>query len=246
VPSLRERQRLLQLAILAEEHLVPPLSRAEFPRLALYRHAYRARLAEALRTNFPVLARVMGDAAFGRMANDYARARPSRRYSIRWHGDGLAAFLGDGPLADLARMEWALGTAFDAPDAQAIDAHFMARVPVEAWAEMPVALHPSARLVAMEWSVESQWQSIRDDPGAQTAAPRREGHVLLAWRKGLEAHWRIASIEEGRALRALHAGGSLLHACEAMADSAEAARVGEWFAGWVAQGMLSVCAPPSR
>ena len=237
MPLLREQQRVLQLAILAEERFAPQLARPEAPRLAVYRHAYRARLAGALRANYPALAKRLGDTEFERVAAEYARAHPSRHFSIRWHGAHLAAFLGEGPLADLARMEWALGVAFDAPDASALDAAFLAEVPLHEWASLPLALHPSVSVLAMEWAVEGQWQALRQEGTAALAAPERHGHALVAWRKSLDAHWRIATRAEGRALLALGAGGTLQHACEAVGER-HAGSTGAWFAGWVREGML--------
>ncbi|HXZ48069.1 MAG TPA: DNA-binding domain-containing protein [Usitatibacter sp.] len=244
MPSLREQQRLLQLAILAEERFAPQLAREESPRLGVYRHGYRARLAGALRENYPALARAMGDEEFERVANDYARAHPSRHYSIRWHGHALAAFLAEGALADLARMEWALGIAFDAHDATSADAHWLARVPVDRWGELPLGLHPSVSVVPMRWAVEAGWQALRESEAGDVPPPREHPHVLLVWRKALEAHWRIATDAEGRALLGLRAGGTLQRACEASGE--EAGRVGEWFAGWVREGMLVLPATHAR
>ena len=95
MPSLRDQQAMLQGAILAPEENAPILSRLHSPRIAVYRHGYRARLAGALRQNDPALARVMGDEAFETIAGEYARAFPSRTFSIRWHGADLYRFLDD-------------------------------------------------------------------------------------------------------------------------------------------------------
>ena len=238
MPSLRDQQELLQAAILAVEENAPIVSRQRSPRLAIYRHAYRARLAGALALNYPVLARVLGDAAFERLAEDYARAVPSRHFSIRWHGAELYRFLTDPALVDLARMEWALGTAFDAADAGPLDAGSLARIPVAEWPGLRLALHPSVSVLAMQWAVEAQWESMRaEDAHAAPAAPQAHAHALLVWRKDLQAHWRIASAAEGAALLALGARGTLQETCEALGED-DAPAVGAWFAGWIAEGML--------
>ncbi|WP_163367521.1 HvfC/BufC N-terminal domain-containing protein, partial [Klebsiella aerogenes] len=83
------------------------------PGLQVYRHAYRARLAEALADNYTVLARALGDEAFDALAQAYLAAHPSRHPSIRWFGAALADFMavaGDElvphpGLVDLARMD---------------------------------------------------------------------------------------------------------------------------------------------
>src|SRR5689334_22511223 len=96
--SLAEEQRLLQRAIAGEGRRVPAL--APHARLEVYRHAYGARLARALRSNYPALAKALGDEEFERVARAYVRACPSSHYSIRWHGAGLADRM-SGALADL-------------------------------------------------------------------------------------------------------------------------------------------------
>jgi hypothetical protein len=180
---------------------------------------------------------MMGD-EFRELAAGYARAHPSRHFSIRWHGHALAEYLQAGPRADLARMEWAIAEAFDAPDAAVLDAERLAGVPVEGWADLPLALHPSAQVLALQWAVEGAWEKLRHDGGVDRPDIERRPHALIVWRKRLDAHWRSAGADEARALLALDAGGSLQHACEAVGGEG-AEQVGVWFAGWLREGMLT-------
>ena len=237
MPSLREAQRALQRAIVAES--APPAAGDDAARLAIYRHAWRARLASALRANYPALARALGDERFERVANDYARSHPSRHYSIRWHGEWLAGTFSDGRLADLARMEWALDAAFDAADARVADEAFLGRVPVERWDDLSLAPHHSVSVLRLTWDVEPHWRALRAGEAAPARAPRRHPHTMLAWRKGLDACWRTCSWHEARALLALRAHRTLRSLCR-RAGEARARRVGEWFAGWVREGLLAV------
>ena len=78
----------------------------------LYVQAYRARLAAALRDNFPVLHRALGDDAFATLVQTYIDCHPSPFRSIRWFGHALADFLAGAverlphpALVDLARMD---------------------------------------------------------------------------------------------------------------------------------------------
>jgi hypothetical protein len=102
--------------------------------LAVYLQAYRARLTAALRDNYPVLQRALGDDAFDLLARAYLDEHPSHFRSIRWFGDSLAEFLAAAPehlphpaLVDLARMDWAMRTAFDAADATLLGVGELAR-----------------------------------------------------------------------------------------------------------------------
>jgi hypothetical protein len=220
MPSLRETQEQLRDAVLRHDASTDV-------GVEIYRYAYGARLTEALRSNYPVLARRLGPEAFGRLARRCIEQYPSRDYNIRWFGSRLWQLL-DGAYVDLARMEWALGMAFDARDVQPLAWEALRSMPLHAWAELPIALHPATQVLAMSWTAEKIWEDTGD--------ARRHEHTLLVWRKGLQAHWRSASPLEGAALRALRLGNLSLACCAV--PEAEIEQVGAWFAGWVSDGML--------
>ena len=242
MPSLRDEQLALQAAILAADAAASSSSVREPSGIAVYRNAYRARLAGALRLNYPVLAELLGESEFRCVADGYARDFPSHHYSIRGHGSELWRKFG-GALADLARMEWALGSAFDAPDVPPIEASFLEAISIDEWAALRLAAHPSVVVLSMSWAIEAQWEAVRAGDGHARAEPAEHAHALLVWRKNLQSHWRIASLQEGRALRNLHGGGTLQHACDALTD-ADAEAIGGWFAGWVREGMLVAGSEP--
>ena len=131
--QLRELQRELQRDLLGEPSTIgsaivdaPPLS--VDARLGIYRHAYRARLTEALDDIYPILHKILGDETYASMAELFIEAHPSVHRSIRWYGGELADFLAGQPpfaeqpvFAEIARFEWTLSEVFDAPDAVPFD-----------------------------------------------------------------------------------------------------------------------------
>lgn len=221
--SLRDRQ--LRMC----RNVVSPRRLADAG-MDVYRHAYGARLAGALAANYPVLAKRCGEGEFSRLARLYIARHPSAHYNVRWYGARFWRLLG-GSYADLARMEWALGLAFDARDARPLSWESLQAFPTESWAELPIALHPSTHVLHMSWSAEKLWQ------GADEQQPRV--HDLFVWRRNLQAHWRIPGEDEAAALRALRQLGTLQRTCEALPE-ASAAQAGAWFAGWVQEGMLTL------
>ena len=233
MPSLRDSYAALQAAILAPEN---PAWSGDPVRLGVYRNAYWSRLAGVLRVNYPVLAKMFEEDEFDSLAYEYATQYPSKSYSIRWHGRYLDRVIEDPGLAELARMEWALGTAFDAADARRVDMAYLQQHSVEAWSELPLGLHPSVQVLDMAYNIEAQWEAVKRDEAPGPFQPK--AHALLVWRKELQAHWRIASVEEGAALRALAKEGTLQAACEAVPEEV-AGEVGTWFAIWVQEGMLA-------
>lgn len=221
------------------------------PRLAIYRHAFRARLTAALRENYPVLHQVLGDETFDEVALGFIAAHPSRQPSIRWFGNELPAHLqvlADADqlphpaLADLARMEWALGTAFDAADAAPLSVEQLLAVAPEAWPELRFSAHPSLRLIALDWAIEPLWRALSDNPEAETAAPEAQPHHLLVWRQSDQTQWRSVEPFEANLLQAALAGESFAELCErAAATQGEqaAATVAGYLRVWVEAGLLT-------
>ncbi len=201
--SLAQQQRQLRAAIV-DAAPAPGLLRGREPRLRIYQHAYAARLLGALRDNYGVLPRAMGDEAFDALALAYLRAHPSREPSIRWFGDCLAQFMAarddlvpHPALTDLARMEWALRTAFDAADAAPLSADTLAQLPAPDWPALVLRLHPSVQLLAMGWCIEPAWRALQTggDDEPKLPEPQPGAHTLLVWRPGLETRWRSAASE---------------------------------------------------
>lgn len=226
--------------------------------LGIYRHAYAARLVEALRDNYEVLARAMGDAAFDALARAYVAQHPSRLPSIRWYGDGLADFMdhhadlvAHPAFADLARMDWALRSAFDAPDAEPLQREQLAALRAEDWPTLRLSLHPSVRIVALHWSVEAAWHVLRAHADGESGAepelptPTELPHDLLAWRPALETRWRSLVDAESHLLRLLAKGCDFATLCDAATqhttagdDGVAATRLVTLLGQWLAEGLI--------
>ena len=76
--TLAQQQQQLRAAIVDAAPHDGLLRRGREPLLCIYQHAYSARLLGALRDNYGVLPRAMGDEAFDALALAYLRAHPSR------------------------------------------------------------------------------------------------------------------------------------------------------------------------
>ncbi|PZP33481.1 MAG: DUF2063 domain-containing protein [Roseateles depolymerans] len=225
--------------------------------LAVYRHAYRARLLAALRDNYTVLARALGDEAFDALGLAYLDAQPSRTPSIRWFGAALADFMA-GPaqdlvphaaLVDLARMDWALRQAFDAADEPLLQAGVLAALAPQDWAGLVLRLQPGVQRVALAHAVEPAWRSLREwepesgDAQPELTPPEAHAHELLAWRQGLETRWRSLEPLEAALLAAVAKGLCFADLCEEAARhlgdaEAAAAAVVAALQRWLVDGLL--------
>jgi len=260
--ALRAQQQALDAALRSGGAAAPGLLRRSLrggpARLDIYQHAYAARLVGALRDNFEVLARAMGDAAFDALGRAYLAAHPSRQPSVRWFGHRLADFMDtccaadDGlvphpALADLARLDWALRGAFDAADGPLLVADRLAALPADAWPGLRLALHPSVALLPVQWAVGPAWHVLRAAPaGSEPAlpAPQPLAHTLLVWRRGLGTHWRALDAREAALLAAVAAGQPFAALCETAA--AHCAAPGEAVPAvvaalqqWLADGLVA-------
>jgi hypothetical protein len=228
----------------------------EPPLFRIYQNAYASRLAAALRDNYPVLARAVGDEAFDNLAAAYVEATPSCHPSIRWYGDTLAAFMADRTdlaphpaLADLARMEWALRTAFDAADAPALTTADLAEVYSEAWGELRFALQPAAQRLTLHWSVEPVWRALEDfdvqREGAEPELPEpvANTHHVLVWRRALKPCFRSLDADEAVALDFLTNGRTFGELCaglaERLGDEAASVNAASYLASWLADELLA-------
>lgn len=231
--------------------LLRPTPQGGPPRLGIYRNAYRARLTDALRENYPVLHRVQGDEAFDELAERFIAACPSEHPSIRWFGSTLPEWLAANSeqlshpaLADLARMEWALCTAFDAADATPLTVNDLLAHAPEAWPTLRFTGHPSLRLIALDWAVEPLWRALSDNAEAETAPPEPQAHHLLIWRETGNAgqtQWRSVEPFEADLLQAALNGESFAELCERAAATQgdlAAAAVAGYLRVWVEAGLL--------
>ncbi len=202
--------------------------------IGVYRHAYGARLAEALANDFPATAACLGQAAFGAAAHAYIAAHPSRHPSIRWLGAHFAAHLaarGQAPVGELAAFEWALGLAFDGSDADPAMPEHLAALPPEAWEKLRPCFHPTAQRVTQRFAAAAAWKAWREmGEITETPPPLPAPLPFIVWRSGLEVQYReMAGGEE--ILFDRIAGG--LRFAEAL-DGLDPGQAVAWLAGWCA------------
>ena len=93
------------------------------------------------------------------MVAGYIAAYPSRETSLRYFSEQLPIFLANTKpfsehpvLAELARFERYLLTAFDASDAQAASAAMLSQIPAQDWPQLHFRLHPSVQRYQSDWN----------------------------------------------------------------------------------------------
>jgi hypothetical protein len=216
-------------------------------RLAIYADMYRARLADVLRDDFARVLAVVGDDTFTALATRYVACHPSTHPSVRWLGARFADFLADQAdvppfLADLARLEWARGEVFDAPDAEPLRMDDLRSIAPEDWPGLRFQPIPACRVVACGWAAHELWAAAGSDaPAARSAVP--VATVIRVWREGWSVSHAAMPEREQTAFRLLQRGERFGALCAAFGDTldAEAAarEIGGLLLRWIEDGLLA-------
>jgi hypothetical protein len=215
-------------------------------RLDVYASMYFFRLLEALESDLPSVAALLGADAFHNLVVDYLLAHPSTDPSLRHAGRRLPAFLGTHAasaarldLADLARLDLARNDVFDAAHSPALDGQVLAATPPEAWPRLRFRIAPAVRWLRLPDSVVPTWRALTDGTAPPPAGGALAGCVI--WRSRVpgqedEVWHREAPLTELAALDAAQAGAPFERVCEIFA-AAEPALLA--LLRWVADGLLA-------
>lgn len=213
-------------AVIADLHCLLQVHDEQTKRgLAAYQANSHALAERALRSVYPVIADLIGHDNFAGLARDLWHAHPPQRGDLAQWGDALPAFLDGNPqladtpyLGDVARAEWALHRAANAPDA-APNLPSFARLVHEDPQGLALVLAPGTALIASRYPVASLVNAhLHGTPTLSEAGQRlREGHAehALIWRQGWRP--RISGIDAPTAalLTALLQGADLPQALDA-------------------------------
>ncbi|MFT3929398.1 MAG: DNA-binding domain-containing protein [Spongiibacteraceae bacterium] len=269
---LREWQLQFQRAVLGEEGVdQPALSSHGLSRelsLGIYANAYRERLHEALRSNFPALHQLLGDSDFAELAYAFTAAQPPTTASIRWFGAQLPNYLRnkkpycDLPIfAELAQFEWALRHTIDAGDAKRIDTEYLQSLPAERWEAFTCDVHPSLTILHFEWNAPQVWRALDAEEVPPTPAPF--SRYWFVYRGGdLTSEWRSADACEAQAIQLWSRGENFSAICAFVAEQLSAEKIGDadtdtntnaavataasFMRTWVEHGLLTFSPLPSR
>lgn len=216
--------------------------------LAIYHNAYRARLLETLRGDYPAVHGWLGDEEFDALALAYLNAYPSQHFSLRWLGAQLATFIDSYlipaqavPLSELARLEWAFTLAFDAPEGQPLRLTRMAELPAEDWPTLQARLLPSVQWQECRHNSLAIWRACKEQgefPGSQ---PLADVEICLVWRAGLITRYRSLAADETAALQGMtERGWSFAELCGELAHLGDHAPVQavSWLRQWLSDGLL--------
>ena len=245
-----------------------------FERLEIYNRQYWFRVLSSLYDDFPGLRAVLGARRFDAMAKAYFIANPSRSFTLRNLGSGLASWLKKNPkwagedqalALDIVRLEWADIEAFDGMAEPALRQEDLAN---GADAKLKLQLQPYINLLSFRYPVDDLLLEVRKDDEdtnfasnafterqkrkrVRTVAKLKPAQIFLAvHRIDYSVYFRRLEPEEFAMLAALRDGKPLGVAVELgfrksiVALEERPAKVKGWFATWAALGWF--CRPAAK
>lgn len=237
-------------------------------RVQIYANMYRLRIAEALESQFPRVARLLGADAFAELAFGYVTDHPSRNPSLRFIGASLPDWLerthGSLGLSDLARLEWARSDIFDAIDEPTLTVDALRAWPLDDFLRLPVKLVAAHRIVTVDFAITAFWERIGAAPasgealddddetcGHAHAAPvdvqvddaeLPAGESILVWRQGASVVHRAIADEERYVLELAAKGTTFGAICDALPSfrttEEASAQAFAWLWSWTTAELL--------
>ena len=248
-PSLREVQRAIARSVVqGEDEAAATMICADGfvaeQRLAIHRNTFVASITKALRLTYPAVDRLVGSEFFDGAAHAFVQERPPRSAWLDDYGadfpDFLAAFAPAASLrylADVARLEWAVGQALHAVDAKPVDLARLAAIDEADHGRIRFTPHPSVSLLRANSPVDKLWHAvIEQDDAALAGLDLAAGPVRLLVQRSSDGGVRVTRVEERawRFAEQLFAGVPLGVALKSTADGDAPA----WLAEHLAAGRI--------
>ncbi|HYA81246.1 MAG TPA: DNA-binding domain-containing protein, partial [Methylocystis sp.] len=149
---------------LLDPTLPPPCGLPE-RRFAVYRNNVVVGLVDALAERFPVVLRLVNEEFFRAMAGAHVRRTPPSSPILAQYGAEFPAFIEGFAsarelpfLADVARLEYAVGLAYHAADATPLPLEDIAEA-LKSQPDRRLVLHPSVQLASSRHPIVDIWRS---------------------------------------------------------------------------------------
>jgi hypothetical protein len=222
-------------------------------RLAIYRAMYVLRMEEALETDYPGLSHFLGPKRWRRLVRGYVEAHPSRGYTLNVLGREIADYVSQAPYIshrgfcrDLARLEWAITEAFDAPETPVLTESDIAVVPPDAWEGARLEPTAAFRLLALDYNAASYLDSLGDEEHDHPLPRRRPAWVAVC-RRDYAVRRLPLTRPAFRLLSALADGRPVGEAVEDCLQRSRPRPTGDqifgWFKEWAQSGVFQAVEP---
>lgn len=172
--SLLEIQRAMRDALIGDDAAALAAFIDDAPAVEIHRNNVAASLTQVLADSFPAVRRLVDERFFAYAAHAFIAALPPSQPRLALYGGDFPAFLATFPpcrelayLADVARLEWALQRAANAPAAGKLAASILTGIAPEDTPQLIFTFDPSYFYLTSPYPIDRIWRANR--PGADGA-----------------------------------------------------------------------------
>ena len=238
-------------------------SLSAFERLAIYRHAYLARLQECLRVEYPVLLLTLGEELFALFTNAYLQQYPSRSYTLNRLGENFPRYLAESRpdatapeqareswpdfIVELATFERAFAEVFDAEGnegrAEAKRGALMG-LPLEALLQARFRSVAGFRNFSFRYPIARYFDAARKQEKPELPQPCRSYVAMM--RRDYVVRLHELTETQHALLSRLSAGRTLKEIAAELNDDGFVADARQWLGEWAAKGLFAAIELPSE
>jgi len=238
-----------------EQIITRSSSLSAYDRLAIYRHAYLARLQECLRLEFPVLLLTLGEELFALFTNAYLQQYPSRSYTLNRLGENFPRYLAESRpdaaapeqareswpdfIVELATLERAFAETFDGEGSEGqplVDRDHLVALPLEALLRARFKTVAGFRIFSFRYPIAGYFNASRNNEKPDLPQPCRS-YVALMRRDYVVRLHELTEIQYAL-LSGLSAGRTLNEIAEELDDDF-IADARQWLGEWAAKGLFA-------
>ncbi|MBB3957226.1 DNA-binding domain-containing protein [Novosphingobium sediminicola] len=222
-----------------------PLAKGAEHGLGVYQNNYRAALMACLADSFPQTLLWLGEGPFEAAAARHIERVPPDSWTLDDYASGFPASLAedypyDPEVAELARIELVLSQVFVAADAVPLDAGAMGAID---WDSARLQTVPALSILSLHSNAEEIWIALADETPPPEVGWGKEARPVLIWRQGFMCRLRSLDADEAGMLGYL--SGDAIPFTDLCRDAAARwgehsgiARIGQYLARWVADGLV--------